>query len=150
MRLVLLGLMVLMVLLVGVTTLAAQPPQQFAADLDRFQVLNNESFSTATGSAQFTLRETPSGPQIEYALQLFGLDIEPVAGNRNDPNDVVGIHMHLHVPDVIGPHILNIFGMPGEDDADLVVRRHALVEADHDLVARGDDGLRGLATVGLD
>jgi hypothetical protein len=29
--------------------------------------------------------------------------------------------LHLHVPDVIGPHILNIFGIPSEDDADLLV-----------------------------
>jgi hypothetical protein len=31
------------------------------------------------------------------------------------------MHMHLAVPDVTGPHILNIFGLPSEDDADLIV-----------------------------
>ncbi|MEM7624598.1 MAG: CHRD domain-containing protein [Planctomycetota bacterium] len=93
----------------------------YAAKLDRFQVLNNESFSTATGTAQFTLIDTPEGPRLDYALQLDGLNLEPVPENRTDPNDVVGIHLHLHVPDVIGPHILNIFGIPGHDDDDLVV-----------------------------
>lgn len=111
--------------LVGVLLVAVSPSAhaalQYAANLDRFQVLNNESNSTATGAAQFTLTQTPTGPRLEYALQLDGLDLEPIAANRTDPNDVVGIHLHLHVPDVIGPHILNIFGVPGEDDADLIV-----------------------------
>lgn len=107
-------------LLLGVSA-TAQDALHYAATLDRFQVLNNESLSTATGAAQFTLTQTPGGPRLEYALQLDGLDLEPVPADRTNPNDVVGIHLHLHVPDVIGPHILNIFGLPGEDDADLIV-----------------------------
>ena len=31
------------------------------------------------------------------------------------------IHIHLHVQDATGPHILNIFGKPSFDDDDLVV-----------------------------
>ena len=91
----------------------------YVAHLDASQVLNNESNSTATGTAEFVLND--AGTHLTYSLQLQGVDLTPVAANRTEPNDVVGIHLHLHVPDLIGPHILNIFGLPSEDDADLVV-----------------------------
>ncbi len=107
-------------LLLGVAHSAAAQ-EYFAADLNRAQVVNNESFSTAFGRADFVLTDTLAGPQLAYTLSLTGLDLDPDPGQRTDPNDVVGVHMHLHVPGVIGPHILNIFGNPSEDDADLVV-----------------------------
>jgi hypothetical protein len=59
--------------------------------------------------------------ELAYSIQFDGVDLEPVAGNRTDDNDVVAIHIHLNVPDVIGPHILNIFGNPAEEDADRIV-----------------------------
>ena len=91
----------------------------YTAHLDASQVVFNPSSTTATGIAQFELNA--AGTHLSYSLSLEGLDFEPDVTNRTDPNDVVGIHMHLTVTDVIGPHILNIFGTPSEDDADLVV-----------------------------
>ena len=93
--------------------------QVYHARLDATQVRNNESDSTATGVARFQLDAT--GSRLSYQLDLDGVDLEPIAANRTDPDDVLAIHIHLHVADVIGPHILNIFGNPSEDDADLVV-----------------------------
>ena len=92
---------------------------EFISNLDSSQVVNNPSDSTATGFATLTLNAAQT--ELAYSVQLFGLDLEPVAENRTDPNDVLAIHIHLNVIDVIGPHILNIFGVPAEEDDDLVV-----------------------------
>jgi CHRD domain len=78
----------------------------------------------AIGEAFFRLNRERT--QLEYTLVIEGLDLEPVAANRTDADDVLGIHLHLHVPDTVGPHVLNIFGLatygvPAEEDADLVV-----------------------------
>lgn len=91
----------------------------YEAQLDASQVVFNPSSTTATGVAFFSLNE--EGTHLSYSLSFDGLDLEPIVANRIDPNDIVGIHMHLTVTDVIGPHILNIFGTPSEDDADLAV-----------------------------
>ncbi|MGI9427772.1 MAG: CHRD domain-containing protein [Bythopirellula sp.] len=99
--------------------LPAMAQTDFVSDLDAAQVVNNPSDSTATGFATLTLNAEQT--ELAYSVQLFGLDLEPVAENRTDPNDVVAIHIHLHVQDVIGPHILNIFGVPSVDDDDLIV-----------------------------
>jgi hypothetical protein len=73
----------------------------------------------ASAVAHLTLDVNPY--RLHYSIALEGLDLEPVAANRVDQNDVIGIHMHFIVPGVTGPHILNIFGVPGEEDADLAV-----------------------------
>ena len=73
----------------------------------------------AGGKASLTL--SPDQKELSYFIELDGLDLEPVAANRIDPEDVFGVHLHLIVPDVVGPHVLNIFGNPAEEDADLVV-----------------------------
>ncbi len=91
----------------------------FAAHLDASQVVFNTSHTTATGDATFVLNDART--QLRYDIQFDGLDLEPNPANRTDPNDIVGMHIHFQVPDVIGPHILNIFGNPSEDDADLIV-----------------------------
>ena len=91
----------------------------FVANLDATQVIANPSSSTATGQA--TMRLNANHTELAYSLSLEGLDLEPDPSLRVDDNDVVGIHIHLHVADVNGPHILNIFGNPSEDDGDLVV-----------------------------
>jgi hypothetical protein len=54
------------------------------------------------------------------------LGLKPNPEDRTEPDDILGMHLHLHVPDTIGPHVLNIFGLAtptvwGEEDADLVV-----------------------------
>lgn len=90
----------------------------FQADLDGPQVVPPTA-STATGTAVLTLNE--AGTELSYTIQLFGLDLEPIPANRVDANDVTKIHIHLGAPGSNGPHTLNIFGLPSEDDGDLVV-----------------------------
>ncbi len=105
--------------MVAMMPLSALGQTSFRSTLDSSQVVNNPSDSTATGVATLTLNAEQT--ELAYSVQFFGVDLEPVAENRSDPNDIVAIHIHLHVQDVIGPHILNIFGVPSLDDDDLVV-----------------------------
>ena len=71
------------------------------------------------GVATFELNQQMT--ELSYAVQLFGLDLDPIMANRIDDNDVDKIHLHHAPAGVVGPHVLNIFGLPSEDDADLVV-----------------------------
>ena len=64
--------------------------------------------------------------ELRYQVEIDGLNLKPIAADRTAPDDVIGVHLHLNVPDTVGPHVLNIFGlatynMPAEEDADLVV-----------------------------
>lgn len=74
------------------------------------------------GSGQASLTLSPDQTTLFYSIQLGDLDLEPVAANRTDVNDVTGIHLHFFVGEgVTGPHVLNIFGDFGEEDDDLMV-----------------------------
>ncbi|HWL73987.1 MAG TPA: CHRD domain-containing protein, partial [Burkholderiaceae bacterium] len=63
--------------------------------------------------------------ELSYEIHLddlLGLKENPL--DRSQPDDIIGIHLHLSVEGTNGPHVLNIFGlatnnMPAEDDADL-------------------------------
>jgi len=64
--------------------------------------------------------------ELRYLIRIDGLTLKPNSADRTAPDDVVGVHLHLFVPDTVGPHVLNIFGlatfnMPAEEDRDLVV-----------------------------
>lgn len=61
------------------------------------------------------------GPAVKYDIELFGVDL----GGTSTPetgDDITAMHLHSGSvgEQVIGVHTLNIFGMPGEDDADAV------------------------------
>jgi hypothetical protein len=87
------------------------------------------AFSTASAVALLSLDLNNGAPFLEYEIQFFDLDLR---------NAVTGIHIHfghsVSVMDVpalvprhfdpsasIGRHVLNIYGLPREDDADLMV-----------------------------
>ena len=72
---------------------------------------------TATATATFTI--LPTG--LEYSIQLNGLDLKADSGDRTSPNDVTHVHLHSGAVGANGDHVLNIFGIPSEDDDDLVV-----------------------------
>jgi hypothetical protein len=96
---------------------------QYYALIDDFHA--NPSTTDATGEIFLALNRERT--QLRYTIVLdeyLGLKSNPA--DRVAPDDILGIHLHLHVPDAIGPHILNIFGLatfglPAEEDADLVV-----------------------------
>lgn len=72
---------------------------------------------TATATATFTLM--PTG--LQYSIQLNGLDLKADSADRTEDKDVTHVHLHSGAAGTNGDHVLNIFGIPSEDDDDLVV-----------------------------
>jgi hypothetical protein len=104
-------------LIVGAATQSARGQTYFASELHTAHGAHNHLMATGHASLSLSTDHT----QLSYSIQLTGLDLEPDPALRDDPEDVFGIHLHLIVPGQIGPHILNIFGNPAEEDADLIV-----------------------------
>jgi hypothetical protein len=83
--------------------------------------------STTDSMGEVFLVLNSARTEVRYLLALDDLlGFKPNPADRTEPDDILGIHFHLHVPDTIGPHILNIFGLAtptvwGQEDADLVV-----------------------------
>ena len=103
----------------GLTNPVHSATISFKANLDAAQVVSNPNSSSAKGLAKFVLNSELN--QLSYVLSLDGLDLKPVLGNRTEFNDVNKIHLHAGASGQIGPHVLNVFGLPSEDDQDLVV-----------------------------
>ena len=92
---------------------------RFFANLTADQVVANDSTTTGIGMAIFELNDDQT--ELSYSMVFSGLDLEPDPANRVNANDIDKIHLHFAPRGVPGPHVLNIFGLPSEDDADLVV-----------------------------
>lgn len=97
---------------------AATATSLFRANLDGSQVVPSTP-SNAGGFATFTLNEERTA--LEYFIQLEGLTLKSEILERTQPQDVTKIHLHVAPPGVNGPHVLNIFGLPSQDDGNLVV-----------------------------
>lgn len=79
----------------------------------------------ATGYASF--RVLADG-RVEYTIQLQGLDVGGIKGQAQTPDpsdDVTQIHFHVAGPGQTGPHALNVFGGPIEDDGDMTFNAEA-------------------------
>ncbi len=90
--------------------------------------------STATGIAEFVLEEpehgSGQGPTMSYRIRLFGVDLDGQQ-TANILDDVTAVHLHdasgcatptCQPGDTVDTHhLLNIYGSPRSDDADLVV-----------------------------
>jgi muramoyltetrapeptide carboxypeptidase LdcA involved in peptidoglycan recycling len=87
--------------------------------LDATQVLSGSSTETGTAVASFYLDSAQQN--LSYTIQIFGLDLKADPADRTGFSDVTAIHLHNGFFDTSGPHVLNIFGVPSEDDAELVV-----------------------------
>jgi hypothetical protein len=96
---------------------------QYYALIDDFHA--NPSTTNSTGEIFLSLNSART--QLSYVIVLDDLlRLKPNPADRTEPDDILGIHLHLHVPDAFGPHILNIFGLatygtPAEEDGDLIV-----------------------------
>lgn len=96
----------------------AHAATQFRVNLDGSQVVPSSS-STASGFATFELNEDQTA--LDYFIQLEGVSLKPDLTQRTQPQDVNKIHLHFGEAGSNGPHVLNIFGLPSEDDDDLVI-----------------------------
>ena len=92
--------------------------QSFVANLDASQV-NGSSTETGTAIASFYLDS--SQQNLSYTIQIFGLDLKAVPADRTGFSDVTAIHLHNGFVDTSGPDVLNIFGVPSEDDSEMGV-----------------------------
>jgi hypothetical protein len=95
----------------------------FHAVIDDFHAVNSPH-PDALGEVHLVLNAART--ELRYQVEIDGLHLKPLAADRTAPDDVIGVHLHLNVPDTVGPHVLNIFGlatfnMPAEEDSDLVV-----------------------------
>ena len=88
----------------------------FSADITGDQVVPGTG-SEATGTAVFELNE--AGTELSYTMSFEGITLKP--SDRTEPADINKIHIHAAPAGQNGPHTLNIFGKPSEDDDDLVV-----------------------------
>jgi hypothetical protein len=90
----------------------------FYAFIDDYHTI--PATTDATGEVFLALNHDRT--EIRYTIVLDDLlGLKPNPAERTEPDDIIGMHLHLHVPGAIGPHVLNIFGLPAEEDADLVV-----------------------------
>ena len=69
--------------------------------------------------AHFTLNDAET--ELTYRIELSGLDLKQNPVDRTAPNDVTKVHIHWGDRGTNGPHVLNVFGLPGEDDSGLTV-----------------------------
>ena len=88
-----------------------EPAQEFKAFLDSSQ---NGVESDATGVANFSLNAEQT--EIEYTIELNGLDLIEDPAKRTADNAITEIHFHHRGYGTDGSHVLNVFGTPSEDD----------------------------------
>ncbi|MEO0869712.1 MAG: CHRD domain-containing protein, partial [Cyanobacteria bacterium J06642_11] len=93
----------------------------FLALADGEQVVQDEAITDSTATANVTFILAEDGSSLAYKIQLDGLTLKADPAARTESNDVTKIHFHIGEPGSNGPHALNIFGKPSEDDDDLVV-----------------------------
>ena len=109
---------------------------RFFAEVEPAQVVppnDGEIHSHAT--AVLNLRETKVGQVLEYFLELEHLDLDGNQTPSTTDDDVTAIHIHRADPGENGPHVLNVFGAPSEDDAQMEF------DAEHHTVmGKWDDG----------
>ncbi len=88
------------------------------ADLDGAQVVPPVDIDTSAVSLMWL---NPSRTRLYYWILTDGVVLKANFADRTQPEDVTQIHFHLAPPDQNGPHLLNVFGPPSEDDLDMTV-----------------------------
>ncbi len=106
-------------MLVCVAGVGTTKADMFVANLDAAQVAGGNSTETGTAIATFVLHD--SQQKLSYTIAIFGMDLKPNPTDRTGFGDIDKIHLHNGFIGSSGPHVLNIFGLPSEDDADMVV-----------------------------
>ena len=94
-----------------------EPAQEFKAFLNSSQ--NDGVESDATGVATFNLNAEQT--EIEYTIQLNGLDLIEDPAERKADNAVSKINLHHRDYGINGDHVFNIFGVGSEDDNNIEI-----------------------------
>jgi len=91
---------------------------EFTATLNRHKVVAAGGTSTQTGTATAELNLNANHTQLYYRIEFTGVDLGNTTATPSD--DLEKLHFHQGgATDVHGPHALNIFGLPSEDDAQM-------------------------------
>ena len=70
----------------------------------------NPSTTDSMGEIFLTLNSERT--ELRYTIILDDLlGLKPNPADRTEPDDILGMHLHVHVDGAIGPHVLNIFGL---------------------------------------
>jgi len=130
-----LGISIAAILAISVVSVSAFPnalakqesQPDFVAELQGKQQTVPEERGGGHGKAYFWFTEKDTGdgnePALTYKIQVSkNLYITDAKGNGDLLNK---IHLHNNSTGQAGPHVLNIFGLPAEDDIDLVVDANA-------------------------
>jgi len=91
---------------------------EFTATLNRLKVVATGVTSAQTGTATVELNLNDDHTQLYYRIEFTGIDLN---GTTATPSDDLE-KLHIHQGDAMtahGPHALNIFGLPSEDDAQM-------------------------------
>lgn len=108
---------------IATTATASTAATLFQTELNGAQVVSpefpNGVPTMASGTATFSLNDDETA--LTYEIDLDGVTLKPQQADRTDLSDVTKIHIHVGEVGNNGPHVLNIFGLPREDDADLTV-----------------------------
>jgi hypothetical protein len=91
----------------------------FKAMLNAAQVTGGTSTETGTGIATFVLDDAQEN--LSYSIEILGMDLKVDPADRTEFSDIDKIHLHNAFAGSNGPHVLNIFGLPSEDDSEMVV-----------------------------
>ena len=126
----LLGVSIAMILAISIVAISTAedviakqgPESDFEAKLQGFQQTVPTEKGTGHGKAKFWFVD--GGDALKYEINLSNNYIvtwngETSKGSGGDT--ITKIHLHDNVPGVAGPHVLNVFGAPSEDDDDLDV-----------------------------
>lgn len=123
-----LGLSIAAILAISVVSISTMPnafakqePQpDFVAKLQGKQQTVPEEKGSGHGKAMFWF--TDSG-DLAYTIKVSKNLVVSWDGksSKGNSDEVTKIHLHNNIPGQAGPHVLNIFGLPSEDDLDLDV-----------------------------
>jgi len=126
-----LGLSIAAILAISIVSVTALPDAfakqvpapDFEAKLQGKQQTVPEERGGGHGKASFWLIEEANEPALQYTIEVSkNLYIEEAKGTGDL---ITKIHLHSQDPGVAGPHVLNIFGAPSEDDKHLTVDKDA-------------------------
>ena len=116
------GAAALSLLVVAACDSSSDEVEDFSAALTAAQTVPSVPDQGVSGTASFRLLE--GGQRLAYEITFAGLDLGALDGapiTAATEDDVTKVHIHRSPEGVAGPHVLNIFGAPSEDDSDLVV-----------------------------
>ena len=117
----------------------------FVARLDSLQTIPPSPNRGVRGEAYFWLH--PSGNSLAYRIVLPELDLDGFVTPDQADDNVRMLHLHIAEAGATGPHALNIFKAPCQDDRDLVaIPFRGLLEGiwdDNDLTACPGIGAAG-------